>query len=927
MRRRLSSLPKRRLITLATTLVALVVAAGAVAYFTSTGTANASSSVGTLAAPTGVAAQVSGPTVAVSWNEVTAPTGGTVDGYYVQRISGSTATPACGSSALTPLSGSATSCTDRGNPDGQGVPAGSYTYRVTAVWRSWSSSASSGSVTVAGPSLSSTSPSSADRGATHDLITVNGSNFVSGATVSFAAAGVTVEQVVYNSPTSLTAQISVSASAATGPGNVTVTNPDGDQATGPNVFTINPAPSVTSTTPSSAKQGAYQVNVAVNGANFESNATVAFSNAAITVNSTQYVSSTALTANITITRTAATGAGDVTVSNPDGTTSTGSGVFTVNPLETVYVANAGGNTVTPIAGTTNTTEPNIPVGGFPFGLAVTPDGEHTLVANQASNTVSVIDASHTVTKTISGVCQGPDAAAITSDGKTAYFPCFNGNNVSAVDVATETVVATIPVGSHPVAVAAAPDGTTVYVANATDNTVSVISTATNTVTSTITGFSNPNGLAITPDGKTLYVSNGGTNTAIPVALPSLTLGTGISTGNGPIGLAVTPDGTTLYVANINDATVSAITTASGTVAATIPIGGKPNTVVINPEGTTAYVGQYYQGTNTVTPIDVSNNTTGTPISVGSRPESIAIDGPLQIGNAATLPNASYNQSYSQPLWSLDGTAPFTYSVSNGSLPNGLSLSSAGVITGTPITPQTKTFTVSVTDSSALAQTTTKVFTLSVVKAPTQSVALAAGANDAYVNGTAVYYAGNTAGSIKLSDSVTAYGSATPASASFPAIATTGWTHDAETVSTPSGGPYVSSVFSWSQNPGNPSGYSITGIDSNGTTVNDPLTFVNDSTAPSGGAVSVNGTDATGSGSTSTTTDTGFPIDSRTDYADSQSGLASSTLTVQSETSHRQHLWHARLWRPVRDADHDHRHHPALRDHRGLLLPLHVDRHG
>jgi YVTN family beta-propeller protein len=935
----------RRLAALLATGLLLALAAGAIAFFTSTGTGTAAASVGTLNAPSNVTAQQSGSDVNVSWSAATLSSGGAVQGYRVTRSDSATV---CGSPTLV----TTLSCTD------SSVPAGSYTYTVTAVYNGFTAQGSSGSITtLSAPTITAKSPDpSANASPSFTFTGGGGSGYqcqLDGGSFSACSSPdaligladgshtftVRATQGSSNGPSaSYTWTIDTSAPQITAkPGNPSntpspsfsfthtqagytfkcqldsggysaCTSPDAlsGLANGQHTFnveavsadgastaiasytwTVNAPPNVDSTSPSSAKQGAYKVNVTVTGAKFASNASVAFSNQGITVNSVQYVSSTQLTANITIARTATTGAGDVTVTNPGGTGGTGSGVFTVNPLETVYVANAGDNTVTPIAATTDTTEPNIPVGGFPFGLAVTPDGETTLVANSHSNTVSVIDASHAVTKTISGVCQTPDAAAITSDGKTAYFPCFDGNNVSAVDVATETVVATIPTGSHPVAVAAAPDGKTVYVANASANNVSVISTSTNTVTSTISGFSNPNGLAITPDGKTLYVTNGTANTVTPVTLASRILGTAIPVGSAPAGLAFTPDGTKLYVANLNSATVSAITTSSNTVAATINIGGKPNTVVVNPEGTTAYVGQYYQGTSTVTPITVSSNTTRTPINVGSRPESIAIDGPLQIGNAATLPSAQFNQSYSQPLWALDGTAPFTYSVSSGSLPDGLSLSSAGVISGTPTTAQTKTFTVSVTDSSSLSQTATKVFTLSVIEPPTQSLTLAAGASDAYVNGTTVYYAGNATGSLKLSDAVTAYGSATPASASFPAIATTGWTHNAETVATPSGGPFTSSTFSWSQNPSNPSGYSITGTDSNGNTVNTPLSFVNDTTAPTGGALSVNGTAASGGGSSSVAYNSSFTIGSRSDYTEtqssSQSGLKSSTLTVESET--------------------------------------------
>ena len=57
----------------------------------------------------------------------------------------------------------------------------------------------------------------------------------------------------------------------------------------------------------------------------------------------------------------------------------------------------------------------------------------------------------------------------------------------------------------------------------------------------------------------------------------------------------------------------------------------------------------------------------------------------------------------------------------------------------------------------------------------------------------------------------------------------------------------------------------------------------DRSAPVGGAVTVNGTPASGGGSTSFNTTGAFPIDSRTDYTDPISGMASSTLTRASGT--------------------------------------------
>ncbi len=188
-----------------------------------------------------------------------------------------------------------------------------------------------------GPIVTSTLPLSRDEGAVNQTVTINGSNFVSGATVAFSNSGIAIVSSTVTGTTSITAVISIASNAPTGAGNVTVTNPDGGTGTGTDVFTVNGPPTVTSTSPSSRGQGAVSQTITINGTNFVSGASLAatFSNPGITVNSTNFVNSTSITATITISGSASTGAGNVTVTNGDGTTVTGTNVFTVNAAPTV----------------------------------------------------------------------------------------------------------------------------------------------------------------------------------------------------------------------------------------------------------------------------------------------------------------------------------------------------------------------------------------------------------------------------------------------------------------------------------------------------------------------------------------------------------------------------------------------------------------
>jgi hypothetical protein len=109
------------------------------------------------------------------------------------------------------------------------------------------------------------------------------------------------------------------------------------------------------------------------------------------------------------------------------------------------------------------------------------------------------------------------------------------------------------------------------------------------------------------------------------------------------------------------------------------------------------------------------------------------------------------------------------------------------------------------------------------------------ATGAYLSAGNLYYKPTVAGSFKLVDAFSAPAGTT--SVSYPAIGQSGWTHNSETVSTPSGGPYTSSAFSWSAQPNSPAGYTISGLDAANNTSTTTITFVGDQSPPSGGTIS------------------------------------------------------------------------------------------
>ena len=198
--------------------------------------------------------------------------------------------------------------------------------------------ASGSGTTLTTPTVASATPNALGQGASNKDVVIAGTNFQNGASVTFSNTGVTVNSTQVDSSTQITVNVSVASDAPTGSRDITVTNPDSQSGTGTGIFTVNPAPTITSLSPSQLPQGTTNQDVTIAGNNFQNGASVSFSGTGITVNSTTFVSATEITANISIEATAASGNRNVTVTNPDYGVGTKTGGFTVI---TALVVDAG----------------------------------------------------------------------------------------------------------------------------------------------------------------------------------------------------------------------------------------------------------------------------------------------------------------------------------------------------------------------------------------------------------------------------------------------------------------------------------------------------------------------------------------------------------------------------------------------------------
>lgn len=113
-----------------------------------------------------------------------------------------------------------------------------------------------------------------------------------------------------------------------------------------------------------------------------------------------------------------------------------------------------------------------------------------------------------------------------------------------------------------------------------------------------------------------------------------------------------------------------------------------------PDGLTLTSGGLLSGTPTT--VDVAAFTvtaTASTACTGNRAYNLTIDCPPVNIAPVSLPNGSVGSPYNQQLTASGGTAPHTFVVQTGSLPGNVSLSPAGLLSGTPDGPGLFNFTV------------------------------------------------------------------------------------------------------------------------------------------------------------------------------------------------------------------------------------------
>lgn len=368
----------------------------------------------------------------------------------------------------------------------------------------------------------------------------------------------------------------------------------------------------------------------------------------------------------------------------------------------------------------------VTTGSGPTGMATTPDGTKTYAANIGNSTVSVIDNATNAVLASPVVGPSPVAVAVNPAGTRAYVSLRGNGLVAVIDTASNTVVPGeyFDTGSgvaHGIVISA--DGTRAYVASGT--VITVRDLVANT-TSTIPVPGESLWGALTPDGSMLYVSVrdfvNGQSSVVGISTATNMIVSGATTNFGsnllPTGVTVSPDGQYVYVALRGPGQLARISTLDNSMIIRASGLGQPEQIVVSADSsliyTTASLGAFTPGSIKV--LRASDGGVVEEKTVGNDPYGLQVSpdgGRVMIsnwgGNTVTVfeervvpviisacpPAATQGVAYSAQITASGLPLP-TFSVTSGSLPAGLTMSSSGLVSGTP-TGGTSTFEVTATN--------------------------------------------------------------------------------------------------------------------------------------------------------------------------------------------------------------------------------------
>ena len=462
--------------------------------------------------------------------------------------------------------------------------------------------------------------------------------------------------------------------------------------------TQSPTPNITQVLPRSITAGSQATPLTVTGTNFSTQSAILWNGAALP---TTQVDAGTLTSTVPGSNLATPATVQLQVQNTQTMQSSQTVPLVIAPAGTVTpitistsslpsgTANAGYSATLSVSGGTAPYTWSISTGQLPAGLTLAPatgaisgtptiSGNYSLGVTVTDSTSTPQSATATITLSIGAASSTPVPLAITSSSLAAGTVGSGYSSALQASGGSAPYSWSITSGSLPAGLSLA----------ASTGLISGTPTASGTFnfTAAVGDSSSP------AQNKSASMSLTIAPASLAVTSSSLAAGT---VGSNYSATLQATGGTSPYKWTVTTGSLPAGLTLA---ASTGVISGKPTTSGNFSFGVTA------KDSSTT----VQSATATIALTVAAAPTPLTI-------SSTSISGGTTNVSYSSSLSASGGTTPYTWSITSGSLPAGLSIAANGTISGTPTAVGTSTFTASVSDSSSPVQS--KSVNLSLAVAP------------------------------------------------------------------------------------------------------------------------------------------------------------------------------------------------------------------
>lgn len=277
------------------------------------------------------------------------------------------------------------------------------------------------------PAISSLNPTTIAPGSAAFTLTIAGSNFTSGSGVFW---NTTLLAPTFVNSTQLSVTVPATLVASSGTANITVVNSPGNVTSNAQVFTVSatPPPVLSSLSPSSTAPGGAQFTLTVTGSNFVSNSVIQWNGNPL---ATTLVSATQMTGVVTANLIAGAGTASVTVTTPNGGTSsaltftiaapTGPNISSLSPASATP---GSGSFILMVNGSAFTNASKVQwngselVTGFGSSTQLTASVSNTLIATAGTANVTVVTGT-TVSNAVAFTIGAPNTPILISINPTS----------------------------------------------------------------------------------------------------------------------------------------------------------------------------------------------------------------------------------------------------------------------------------------------------------------------------------------------------------------------------------------------------------------------------------------------------------------------------------------------------------------------------